>query len=251
MKENISQVIVDVGIDELTFSIDGATDKTFRDIRGKSIESLLGNIRKLNKIKEKMNSQKPKLIFNMILMKSNIEEIVTLINLAKEYGVEEVNFQHLVVFKGLDISDESVFWMDHNYANQLMDKALERAEELDIKVIDMPKFPDADLGKKKIISKVKSLFLPDEDFLCIKPWVAVVFTPKGDVLPCFGWFNEECMGNIVENSFDEIWNSERYRKLREEHRGNAKMRMHCKRCSFLASRRYDESAFEEREIKLV
>ena len=177
--------------------------------------------------------------------------MTALVELAKRYNVEEVNFQHLVIFKGLNVGDESVFDMNHKYVNELMDRALEKAEALRITVVDMPKFPDVDIANGDITGITQSVFLRSEDFLCIKPWIAVVFTPRGDVLPCFGWFNEDNMGNIAEKSFDEIWHSEPYKKLREEHRGRAKMRKHCRKCSFLSSRRFDKSAFEEREIKLV
>ena len=251
MSEKISEAIVDAGIDELIFSIDGVTEKTFKAIRGVDIEKLLNKIKILNEIKKRRNSLKPKLRFNMILMRSNVEEMTALVELAKRYNVEGVNFQHLVMFKGLNVRDESVFNMNHKYVNELMDKALERAEAMGITVVDMPKFPDVNITSRDKISKAKPIFLSSGDFLCIKPWVAVVFTPRGDVLPCFGWFNENNMGNIAKKSFDEIWHSERYKKLREEHRGKARMREHCRKCSFLSSRRFDKSAFKEREIKLV
>lgn len=198
MSEKISKVIVDAGIDELIFSIDGVTEKTFKAIRGVGIEKLLDNIKILNEIKERKNSSKPKLRFNMILMRSNVEEMTALVELAKRYNVGEVNYQHLVIFKGLNVGDESVFDMNHKYVNELMDRALERAETLGITIVDMPKFPDVDTASGDEINKAESVFLRSEDFLCIKPWIAVVFTPKGDVLPCFGWFNEDNMGNIAE-----------------------------------------------------
>jgi len=251
MGEKLSEAIVEAKIDMLIISVDAASKEIFKQIRGVSRDKLLDNIIMLNEIKKKKGSEKPKLRFNMVLMRSNIEDIIALIELAKEYGVEEVNFQHLVLFKDLNIAYESVFNLNHNYVNKLMDKALEKAKELGITVIDMPKFLDANYDKRNIISKFKSLFLPEKDFLCIRPWVSLVFTPKGDVLPCFGWFNEDNMGNIVRNSFDEIWYSKRYQQLRKEHRGEAKMREHCRKCSFLASRRYDKYAFEEKEVNLM
>jgi len=55
---------------------------------------------------------------------------------------------------------------------------------------------------------------------CFKPFSHVVVNYRGDVGLCCHRISDrswEQMGNLRESSFDEIWNSERYREIRKTH----------------------------------
>ena len=65
---------------------------------------------------------------------------------------------------------------------------------------------------------------------CFWPWSSVVFRWDGTVWPCCS--NRSVMGNIFEQDFAVIWNSESYRRLRRFHRTHepadvARMCAHC------------------------
>ena len=49
---------------------------------------------------------------------------------------------------------------------------------------------------------------------CQMPWISVDITASGDVAPCHTIY-DLTMGNLHENSLEEIWFSEKYQKLRE------------------------------------
>ena len=55
---------------------------------------------------------------------------------------------------------------------------------------------------------------------CAIPWNAVDVMATGDLAPCHILF-DLTMGNLYEHSFEELWNSEKYRSFREhiEHNG--------------------------------
>ncbi|MBD3214087.1 MAG: radical SAM protein [Candidatus Lokiarchaeota archaeon] len=55
--------------------------------------------------------------------------------------------------------------------------------------------------------------MEDQYKSCAVPWRAIDITVDGDVAPCH-IFYDLTMGNLHEQSFHEIWNSEQYRKLR-------------------------------------
>jgi len=251
MLDNVCERIVQVGITRVTISIEGVTPKTYEYNRGVSIDRLLDNIETLNKIKQKYNSKKPKLRFNVIMMRSNLEELIEIVELADRYCINELDFRHIVLIKGLDVHNESLYYMDHNYVNSVMDKVIKRAGELEVEVTQMPKFPNDTKKNKNILSQIKSIFVKNKGFQCSKPWMYILFAPNGEVKPCFGWINEESMGNIANNTFDEIWNSARYKRLRAEHRHEVEMRELCRKCSYLSSQRYDDEAFKEIEVNLV
>lgn len=53
---------------------------------------------------------------------------------------------------------------------------------------------------------------------CEQPWIALTVMANGDVVPCTQDYNTEMkMGNIRENTLEEIWNGDAYRRFREYH----------------------------------
>ena len=91
-------VVNDVQIDRLlesqirfiNVSLDAATAQTYARIRGFDFEKVLGNIRRLISKKQALGKRYPSLFMNMTLMRSNIEELVDFIRLAKEIGADQV-----------------------------------------------------------------------------------------------------------------------------------------------------------------
>ena len=60
-------------------------------------------------------------------------------------------------------------------------------------------------------------WLYDEKNKCPKPWDEVYISNTGDVVPCCTIADPRvaCMGNIFEQSFEEIWNDDRYVEFRD------------------------------------
>lgn len=49
---------------------------------------------------------------------------------------------------------------------------------------------------------------------CILPWIHFYANPDGNVLPCCIGDHNTPLGNVQENTIDEIWNNERYKSMR-------------------------------------
>ena len=57
-----------------------------------------------------------------------------------------------------------------------------------------------------------------ENQYCEYPWLSLTVMADGNVVPCTQISNNELvMGNVNEQSLEEIWNGENYKKLREMH----------------------------------
>lgn len=81
---------------------------------------------------------------------------------------------------------------------------------------------------------------------CPFPWHFVAIDCYGNVLPCGWWFREPAMGNVLATPFEELWNGEAWRRLREEHR-SARLRSACGRCPAAGMGRVgSQEAFGER-----
>jgi len=76
--------------------------------------------------------------------------------------------------------------------------------------------------------------IPFEWYPCFIPLHLVVVTVNGTVLPCYDDYTQTLeMGNVQENSIMEIWNSEKYKKFREDLRQKKGREKYdtCKNCS--------------------
>ena len=90
------QEIVESGIDQLKVSIDATDPETYRLIRGEHLwQHIIDNIRELNRFKTKLNSDKPSIRFNFALQRYNYEQVVDLVELAKELRVDGIYYQFL------------------------------------------------------------------------------------------------------------------------------------------------------------
>lgn len=68
--------------------------------------------------------------------------------------------------------------------------------------------------------------------LCTNPWYSVSIKANGDVVPCcmvFEDIEEMVYGNLKNNSLEEIWNSEKVKDFREQHR-SGNITQYCSQC---------------------
>lgn len=90
--------ILDSNLDDLMVSIDGACENTYKNIRA---EGILGkirtNIQLLNRAKKEKGLSLPNLGIFCTIMDQNIEELIDVVYLARELGVDCVRFQPVVV----------------------------------------------------------------------------------------------------------------------------------------------------------
>jgi radical SAM protein with 4Fe4S-binding SPASM domain len=54
------------------------------------------------------------------------------------------------------------------------------------------------------------------DTFCILPWIHIYANPDGDVLPCCVADHRKPMGNLREQTIEEIWNDEEYKSMRQK-----------------------------------
>jgi len=148
--EKIADAIVEYDVTEVCFSVHGAKRQTFKYIHGgASFDQLLKNVEYLVKKRESCEKETPRLHFNVTLMKSNIREIEDLVTLAASLGVASMAFRHLVLFKGLGMEQESLMNCKED-SNQLILKALEKAVQLDIPILNCPDFFGVDAQERQI-----------------------------------------------------------------------------------------------------
>lgn len=87
------------GASVLRFSVDGATPETYAGIRGKGdLALVLGNIRTVVRLRAALPAhQRPRLVMCMVLMRSNVHELVPMVDLVHELGLDRLDVAHLTV----------------------------------------------------------------------------------------------------------------------------------------------------------
>ena len=100
LTEDMSERLIRAGLDHLTISIDGATKETYKATRGAKLETLLENLRGLQRAKERLGSRYPRIMFKSVLMKQNLHELPELVDLADMAMYQAKERGETAVFSG-------------------------------------------------------------------------------------------------------------------------------------------------------
>lgn len=207
---------------ELAISIDGATSVTFEAIRrGSSFDRIIEKLAMIKKVHDVLLSEsKTILLFNFVALRSNIHELPDVVRLAHRFGVCHV----CAVDYGLqktEFDSESLRY-GPAMANRFLDEAEAVARELGVRLQAMPHYseetpppPPPRAGLLRKLFRVRRVFPVPNRFprMCHSPWSEPYIKVDGRVFPCCT--NDVSMGNINEQSFEEIWNGPAYRRLRK------------------------------------
>lgn len=216
MTQTVIDQLVSLQSASVTFSIDGATADTFEKIRvGGKFKKVIDNIRQLVEIRNERKSSL-KIFVWTVVTKQNVDELVPIVELSHDLGVDRLAFQVFLSDWGKD----------------------EMKDQADAKRIE---FDDATNDKlDAALHKAAVLFLPFEVFRsnlrskknkCPWPWERTFIAANGDVVPCCVIADSDTakMGNVFETNLEDIWNAEPYRELRQRIRDHD-LPEYCKNC---------------------
>ena len=213
-------------IESFAVSIDGATHDTYERIRVNARwNKLVENLETLAELKAGLKSARPYLQLNMVLMKSTIRELPLLVDFAARVGAVLVEaIRYLPMNEGVDEAID-----DWETVMPILVDAKERAHAQGVYLL-LPVHDERLAGDDAPLleSRCNEGESSTHSSYCEAPWRALQIYPNGDVHPC-GYFRR-AFGNLREQDFLEIWNSEPYLELR---RSLARMRLHptCAACN--------------------
>ena len=193
--------IIESGLNRLIFSIDGISQEVYQQYRvNGSLLKVINATKVVVETKKRMKSKTPKIIFQFLVTAKNEHQINDAKKLAKELKVDKIEFKTAQIY-------------DFENGNPLIP-----ANE---KYSRYTKKTD---GSWAIKSQQKNQ--------CWRMWTNPVVTVSGDVVPCC--FDKDAkykMGNLKQNSFKEIWNSEAYKNYRSQILINRKAIDICTNCT--------------------
>lgn len=177
--------VVESGIDKITIGIDGASEETYLKYRrGGNWNLVMENISKINEYKKRMNCSKPELVWQIILNCYNENEIEQANKMAKERGMS---------FKLKPIREENI--------ESISPVSIKPSQEALEKYF--PQFEEKHREEGGINR-------------CNEVWSRISIDWNGDVYPCcIIAKNENKIGNVFEDGFMNVWNSENYSEIRK------------------------------------
>ncbi len=193
--------IIDSGLDRLIISVDGITQATYEQYRvNGSLSKVLEASAFLVQAKKERRSATPFLIFQFLAVKPNEAEIPAVFTLAKEIGIDEVRIKTAQLY-------------DFKNGNSLMPEQEEYA-----------RYAKQSDGTYKLKGR--------QGNHCWRMWSGSVLTWDGKVVPCcFDKDASHVLGNMKEQSFDQIWKSKAYKQFRFSILKNRQEIDICKNCS--------------------
>lgn len=252
LNDKLIESIFKYGLSEIHISIDAAKKNTYEKIRkGAKFDRLIDNIKKIYQYKKKYSLARPLIRFNVVLMKSNIMEMPALVQLAADYHISQINFCHAVLYKGLNMKNESLFFYKEE-SNIWLKKALELAKIHKITVVNHPQFFEIDNKLKhfKITKKNIKLFLKkslkiiqnkklrrnifNQKPYCMFPFFHLSINSGLHVLSCpFAHGKKNYATISAENTLEKIWFGKKFQKLRANIL-NSNPPTQCLKCSYLS-----------------
>ncbi len=198
---------------ELTISVDGVTKEVYEYIRqGANFEKLVANIKFANEAKQKFSSKTP-MRLNAVIMKSNYHQLEDFLDFAKEYGFCQVSLMAL----HFDQDPQENILYSHKdikaleYITNAIPKIRQKAKHYNIDLdILLPTLESEPKERKQGVPGKPSM---TEILHCKMPWKYMMICDKGTV-----YLTGSCakpIGNIYDNSLDEIWNSPQAQAYRE------------------------------------
>lgn len=216
LNENICEKIIKSGLSLLRISIDARNPKVYSKIKvGSDISIVMQNIKTLNKLKKEFKSETPKLAINTVVLKSNIDELINIVELANELEIDEISLIPLVVFnKGLATKEESMF-SNRELFLQKISAAKRLAEKYNITFesgVSMERHPESeDLPQKDVPQCLNGSYI----------------NYRGELSPCCNI--SYAFGNIIQKSLNDLWDSKKYERFREYILNNKPT---CLKCNF-------------------
>lgn len=187
-------------------SCDAASPELFAKLRaGGTLERLVHTVRTLVEARDRHGAPRDNICLNAIASMDNLDELPDIVRLAARLDVSTVVIHPIVT--GLD--DPSHLRNDLPRTQRAYEEAAETGRREGV-VVQVGAAPDPSLAVPDMVRRPA----------CMHPWSYAYIRYDGAVGFCdhlIGGDGEYTLGSLRENTFDEIWNGEKWQDLRRAH----------------------------------
>jgi MoaA/NifB/PqqE/SkfB family radical SAM enzyme len=211
-RPELVQACIDAKLSEIIFSVDGATAETYEHIRrGGKWNKLVDNLKLLDSMKRQASALFPVARINFTCMLRNIHELPAMVHFAADHGIRSLHVRHL-----LSYTDEANTCREEmTYLRRFNGIAAETKKEAALRNVELF-LPDPVAEKQYSTGKTcltDPSRLKEANDYCVLPWLQAIISWNGDYRVCS---THAKLGNLREQTFDEIYNSPRLREIRHK-----------------------------------
>jgi radical SAM protein with 4Fe4S-binding SPASM domain len=217
--------LLDYGKCLVNVSLNAATPDTYERLMQKKLfHRVVKNVQNLMEVKEKRKEEDFLVTLSYVTIKPNIHELSRLIDLSDKLGIDYITLQDLNI---LEESHHQLFLGDGEM--EVRNIFLAARELAQVRGIYLDSFTHYSVEYfVQDRSESVSIDLPGDCLSvweqvdnppfypqpgeCYEPWMTFMVSQNGAVTTCCR--AKDVMGNVLEQSFDEIWNGEKYRTYR-------------------------------------
>ncbi|MBO8131065.1 MAG: radical SAM protein [Candidatus Marinimicrobia bacterium] len=221
--------IVNSGIDEIIFSLDGPEEihDKIRRVPG-TFKKTIEGFKYLNNLKKKYGKKKPVVNINTTINELNYKNLEEIIKVAESIGTKMITFHHLLFLKKHTVINfinffEKKFgqkptdWIGFAYGNPVAIDAeylISQIETIKQKKynIGVSFFPNLSIEEIRDWYSGGEFISKTYKNRCMSLWMTAYIFPDGSIRP-YHTMNYT-IGNIRHNSFRKIWNSKKYTEYR-------------------------------------
>ncbi len=220
MREAVAERLICAGFDALGISMDGSCRETFETIRaGANFQKVIRNIRRLNDLKLAYGTQLPRLHFSVVGLYQNVKELPEIVELAGSLGVLSMGYPYAIIHFH-ELEQHSLFHHQELF-ERMARHAQERARRFNVHFTHAPLVNGREYhnhaAQPDVPFKPLSFCLPTENASAVcpgmDPWYRLFIEYDGRVTPCCQ--SEYELGNLSEQTLEEVWNGPRIKGLRK------------------------------------
>ncbi len=202
----VAETIICASCDSVLVSLDGSRDIHNKLRRNpKAYDKTLAGLQRLLSARNQSGKSKTRVILNFVLQAGNESSPPHIVEIAADYGADEVQFQLL--------SERNY---QHPFSAEIAAKSMHKAFEL-ANDCGLPAslYPVSNPDVENLalwFSMPKSKLQPDDYYKhCDYIYNNLRIDPEGNVIPCL----EYKLGNILQEDLLDIWNGSAYKAFRE------------------------------------
>jgi radical SAM protein with 4Fe4S-binding SPASM domain len=211
--------LVDLGLDWLHVSLDGASKETYEFVREHSNWDVVErNVNALVQLMRARNSTRPSLSLVMVLMRFNYRDLPAVVQRAADWGIPRVRAQNL----SHDFSDASRDTYEA-ISQFVEEQSVVSLPQSDVEAVLreanlVAKRTGVDLRLPSMHAGVASASVDGVSVPCAWPWRSSYVGWQGNVQPCCMVMGSDraTLGNAGETSFAQLWSGDEYRRFREQ-----------------------------------
>jgi MoaA/NifB/PqqE/SkfB family radical SAM enzyme len=226
LTDEAARRLIGCGLDQIVFSVDGCTQRTFETIRvGASFERVTSNIRRFTAARREAGRRKPHVRVELVLMRENAEELPRLPAFAQELGADGLIVVPMFEHSGEEfapiVAEQSLRHVPLERGQSLWSQFQAQRERAGLPLsttITEERLPEI-FGEQAPVTgtgprRLEAVPVQPDVPYCTQPWSVIYLSWKGEVRTCC--FTDLTFGSLQQQGIEEVWNGERYRSFRAQ-----------------------------------